>query len=385
MYKKFFVLLVVFSMSAIYSMELSKPLQCGMSLLSQDIAHEHIQPWLSLQEISRFKQSATWCNKLYDVEKIFNKSECSSYCNELAGNYYTCTKALGHFAKNKDEQVFQHLWAYHNKVRNDNIIEIFGRSTFTLKDQMKVYRKHYNKAERVRKNVLRCALAAINESDIASANVILLGGSLSIFDLLKKHTGLETFVKDNDIKLDIIFYHACSLGNADLIKGLCGRIIDDRSFEYIVEYANALLMFNLVDKGTLPSDGVDQSGKTVLHYAAQRGFERVIKIVLDKGAYVNCRDAKGMTPLHYAIKHVRRKAVEMLLNNPYADVRFANKKGKRAIDYGVPVNKCLLDKADTRNDKEAICKLLNAHLEKMIAHPYSYAKVHRSGYQMMHL
>lgn len=378
--RKLFFLLTVLSVMSTNSMYVSESLPCGMVLLPHDVARNKIQSLLSFQEIARLKQSSQRCNKLYDVERVcplFHTHTCSTYaCAQLAKNYYACSKVLSHFACNKNEDMFMHLWMHHAQVRNKDIIEICKCSVVSVKNQMDVYSKRYGKEKNIRKHIVTCGAKAICKyNDRDCAKTVFAGGGLSIFDLLKG--------SENYFSAYFIFYKAAWLDDPELIKYLCGGTVDERSFKYIMRYADPGLLRSLIRDDILTTDITSKLGKSLLHYVAQKGLAHIIKILLDKGAYVNCIDEKGMTPLHYAVKNIHIDAVLMLLTSADADVRFVNKKGKKALDYATSTQRFILGMSDELADRKIIQGILQSHLEKSSAHAYSYAKVHSNGYQKL--
>lgn len=54
--------------------------------------------------------------------------------------------------------------------------------------------------------------------------------------------------------------------------------------------------------------------ETPLHYAAQAGCKKIVRILLKKGAEVNTCDINGATPLHWAIEGGHSGIVELLLD-----------------------------------------------------------------------
>lgn len=40
---------------------------------------------------------------------------------------------------------------------------------------------------------------------------------------------------------------------------------------------------------------------TPLHFAADRGYNNILEVLIDNGASVNVTDSSGMTPLMYAV------------------------------------------------------------------------------------
>src|SRR4051812_8553959 len=62
---------------------------------------------------------------------------------------------------------------------------------------------------------------------------------------------------------------------------------------------------------------LDKKNSTPLHWAAFAGAELALSFLLAKGAEVNAKDSKGLTPLHLAVKSsedVRTtKSIKLLL------------------------------------------------------------------------
>lgn len=54
------------------------------------------------------------------------------------------------------------------------------------------------------------------------------------------------------------------------------------------------------------------NGVTAMHVAAKAGFISVLKVLLEAGAVINVQDKKGKTPLDYAVKYKRAKAIHFL-------------------------------------------------------------------------
>lgn len=48
---------------------------------------------------------------------------------------------------------------------------------------------------------------------------------------------------------------------------------------------------------------VDHIGQTALHWAAKRGFKKLLEILLSKGADMSSTDLNGKTALDVAIQH----------------------------------------------------------------------------------
>lgn len=72
------------------------------------------------------------------------------------------------------------------------------------------------------------------------------------------------------------------------------------------------------------SDG--QEWKTLLHIAAEKGHEAVVKTLLDRDVDIDERDSCGSTALHLATKHKHEGVLRLLLENG-ADVNASDDSG----------------------------------------------------------
>ncbi|HLJ31344.1 MAG TPA: ankyrin repeat domain-containing protein [Candidatus Babeliales bacterium] len=361
----------------------------GMKLdhISYDVAYCYIQKGLTFQDIGHLKQVSRGCNSLYDQRKIcphFNNLICNTYaCSRLAKNYYACTKALAHFADKKskrpgeDEKIFQHLWQYHKDIRDRSVMKILKQTFLTsnLKDQMQVYQRYTHNNRKIVQHIIDYGHNLLVQKNIPSASILFSCGSLNIFDLLHR------ICKDDLLLfytyLGDIWSNAVTLSNIDLIKILGGGTVDERSFEYIMEYATAPFIITLLQNNILPIDIRDRQEKTILHYAAQHGYEDVIKFALQNGAYVNWCDNKDMTPLHYAMKYGKARAALELFLDIQANLHFKDKKGKKPLDY---IKKSRLDDPEVKSGKKEIAILFKPFIEKKKS---NNDKIYRNGYQKL--
>ncbi|MBO9494019.1 ankyrin repeat domain-containing protein [Thalassotalea sp. G20_0] len=77
---------------------------------------------------------------------------------------------------------------------------------------------------------------------------------------------------------------------------------------------------------------VDESGKTALHYAAEKGHEPCLKYLIKNGAGINHSDNSGKTALHYAAEEGHEPCLKYLIDNG-AGINHSDNSGKTALDY----------------------------------------------------
>ena len=94
------------------------------------------------------------------------------------------------------------------------------------------------------------------------------------------------------------------------------------------------LAIQMIEQGA----DVNQPGWTALHYAATAGNVQLIKILLDKHAYIDAESPNKTTPLMMAAHYGTPGAVKLLLEEG-ADVSLKNDLGLTAIDFAQQANK----------------------------------------------
>lgn len=73
-----------------------------------------------------------------------------------------------------------------------------------------------------------------------------------------------------------------------------------------------------------------ENGKTLLHYAANRGYLDIVQLLLEHGAKLNVQDKDKKTPLHEAMSYGRDKVARLLIEKG-ANVNLRDKEGKTAL------------------------------------------------------
>ena len=81
-------------------------------------------------------------------------------------------------------------------------------------------------------------------------------------------------------------------------------------------------------------DVKDNSGKTILHYASEKGLLDVVKQVVGKKPNINMQTPEGWTPLHLASVNSHFPVIEFLVNQG-ADVNIKDKEGVTPLYFAV--------------------------------------------------
>jgi len=113
--------------------------------------------------------------------------------------------------------------------------------------------------------------------------------------------------------------------------------------EKINEFSKSLLQAaadgNIAQVKSLLSKGAeinarDERGLTPLHHAASRGHNDIVDLLISKGADTNSKDKWGYTPLYYAIWYENKDIVKLLITKG-ADVNLKPEKGYPPLHYAV--------------------------------------------------
>ncbi|MEO1034301.1 MAG: ankyrin repeat domain-containing protein [Pseudomonadota bacterium] len=105
------------------------------------------------------------------------------------------------------------------------------------------------------------------------------------------------------------------LANLDPDLPMAQSVRDSIAFSFCNRFSD-LLKYDS-DDVTSPIDLLDwrsPEGDTTLHYAAMRGDEMAVRILVELGIDVNARGDMGRTPLHYALTFGHRSAAKSLVS-----------------------------------------------------------------------
>ncbi|OQA31190.1 MAG: Ankyrin repeats (3 copies) [Betaproteobacteria bacterium ADurb.Bin341] len=73
-----------------------------------------------------------------------------------------------------------------------------------------------------------------------------------------------------------------------------------------------------------------ENGKTLLHYAANRGYVEIVQLLLEHGAKLDVQDKNKKTPLHEAMAYHHDKVARLLIEKG-ANVNLRDKEGKTPL------------------------------------------------------
>jgi len=86
------------------------------------------------------------------------------------------------------------------------------------------------------------------------------------------------------------------------------------------------------------ADDYDKFGVSALHYAAEKGYDDVLEILIDAKCPVDLPTIDGMTALMYAAKNNQLKTMENLVVNHGADLLAVNRAGMSAAHFAAQLD-----------------------------------------------
>uniref|UniRef100_A0A1A9VK18 ANK_REP_REGION domain-containing protein n=1 Tax=Glossina austeni TaxID=7395 RepID=A0A1A9VK18_GLOAU len=79
----------------------------------------------------------------------------------------------------------------------------------------------------------------------------------------------------------------------------------------------------------------DDRGKTLLHWAAEKGYTDIVNTLLGKGADVNAKDNYGETPIYLALQYGHVDVAKVLSEAKGININIADKNGKIPLDWAI--------------------------------------------------
>lgn len=89
---------------------------------------------------------------------------------------------------------------------------------------------------------------------------------------------------------------------------------------------------DMVQKLVARDADINKPGWTPLHYAASSGQVEIMKLLLDKYAFIDAQSPNGTTPLMMAAMYGSTASVKLLLDEG-ADIAMKNQQGMTAVDF----------------------------------------------------
>eukprot|EP00451_Oxyrrhis_marina_P028228 CAMPEP_0204337142 /NCGR_PEP_ID=MMETSP0469-20131031/20080_1 /ASSEMBLY_ACC=CAM_ASM_000384 /TAXON_ID=2969 /ORGANISM="Oxyrrhis marina" /LENGTH=678 /DNA_ID=CAMNT_0051321119 /DNA_START=1 /DNA_END=2033 /DNA_ORIENTATION=- len=105
-----------------------------------------------------------------------------------------------------------------------------------------------------------------------------------------------------------------------------------------VKQGNLDLVDELVNSHGIDPNQSDPSGMTPLHFAARRGYEEIVGILLEAKADPGSANATGMTPLHHAAAGGHKEIIEFLCDEAKANLFVRDNNGMSIVHHAAYQN-----------------------------------------------
>lgn len=147
-------------------------------------------------------------------------------------------------------------------------------------------------------------------------------GQIEIVKLLLDN-GADIDAKDEDERTALhLTADSAEYGGIDIARLLLdnGARINARDWDGMtalslaVDNRNVDVVWLLVENGANPEEATDWRKRPILHWAAERGYSDLVKLLLEKGADINATDTAAVTALHLAIKCSNFEIINLLLD-----------------------------------------------------------------------
>ncbi len=214
---------------------------------------------------------------------------------------------------------------------------------------------HVNHIDRIGNTAL---MYAAQNGNIPMAGLLLEhGADVNVnHDYINRWTALDWAITDNKPESAIFFIeHGAKLSHdPESIHSLRRFLNNIIANAFIVEaiFGNIYLVSQLLEQepGEL-THATDKTGKTALHWAAARGNDALVQLLLDHDADIDARDTNGNTPLHLAARNGNLSMVKLLIARG-ANATIVNRDGQTplalAYRYHRPTIVALLEREPGR-------------------------------------
>ncbi|XP_058809038.1 putative ankyrin repeat protein RF_0381 [Phymastichus coffea] len=143
----------------------------------------------------------------------------------------------------------------------------------------------------------------------------------------------EAIIQRSEDNIELLLSHGAEVNSKDIYGKtplhLAARLnyLDEKTMDKIVKL--------LLDKGADVNDHTN-SGETAFLCAVINGNERLVRLFLEHGANVNTKNYDGKSPLHFAIQYSNKNIVKLLLDKG-ASIDDRTSDGKLALHVAVAV------------------------------------------------
>lgn len=152
-------------------------------------------------------------------------------------------------------------------------------------------------------------LRAVEKGHVSLLEKLLQSREEILSDSYLRNTLVSSAVKSDDVKtLQLLQQYGVKIdewNRADISHApLC----------VAMEYGKDDMFQYLLDQGANVTEPSGRNQNAPLHFAAERGYIRYLKPLVDRGAKVYQQNLLGFTPIHLACEHNRDKALEVLMD-----------------------------------------------------------------------
>jgi uncharacterized protein len=109
---------------------------------------------------------------------------------------------------------------------------------------------------------------------------------------------------------------------------------DESALMFAALGGHEVLVKSLIAKGA----DVNKTGWTPLHYAATKGHISIVRLLLEKHAYIDAESPNKTTPLMMATMYGTAETVKLLVDEG-ADVMLTNEQNLTALDFATRANR----------------------------------------------
>ena len=228
--------------------------------------------------------------------------------------------------------------------------------------------------DRVR--TLMYANVNVNEKNYAGITPLTIAAEKGNMNIIKMLMEDGAMVNDKSSYGVTPIISAAAAGNTEVVEYLVAQGADVTAKDdwgktaliYAANIDNPQLIANLIKLDKTAVNLPDNSGNTPLIYAAQKGLDDNLKVLLSNGADVNYRNpATGLSAISAAAAEGNSSAIRLLVRTGKADVNIADLSGRTPIFYAVEQNQedalrtlLLLGADPNAQDNQGVTALMRA-------------------------